>query len=196
MQNVSPQIQQIYNYLERFMNLLRAESWQIAKTHRLQPIQVQMLGFLNICNRYSNTPAGVTDYFGLTKGTVSQSLNLLEEQRLIEKQVDAKDGRIVHLLMTPLGKAIVDVELPPALLRAALDGLSEQEQTQALHLFHRLLIVLQKAHNSSSFGVCSSCRYHRVEGSGSFRCGLTQEPLASDEIGLICREHQIVEIGD
>jgi len=186
---------QLYNFVERLSNLLRAEGWRVGKTHGLQPIQLQMLGYLTICNRYSNTPAGVAEYFGLTKGTVSQSLIALETQGLIGKQADSKDGRVVHILVTTAGQLIVDEDLPPALLCTALNELSTAEQEQATHLLKRLLVALQKAHQTRSFGVCSSCRYHQVEGSDSFRCGLTQEPLTNEEIGLICREHQSAEIG-
>jgi MarR family transcriptional regulator, negative regulator of the multidrug operon emrRAB len=187
---------QLYNFIERLSNLLRAEGWRAGKMHGLQPIQLQMLSYLTICNRYSNTPAGVAEYFGLTKGTVSQSLIALETQGLIEKQASSKDGRVVHILVTRSGELIVDEKLPPALLSTALNELSTAEQEQANHLLKRLLVALHKAHNMRSFGVCSSCRYHQVEGRDSFRCGLTQESLTNEETGLICREHQSAETGD
>ena len=63
--------------LERLASLLRSERRNRLLKHGLQPIQFEVLYYLSICNRYSDTPMGVTDYLGQTKGTVSQTLKVL-----------------------------------------------------------------------------------------------------------------------
>ena len=87
--------------IEQLGNLLRAEERQAGSVHGLQPVHLQALHYLLRCNRYSDLPASVTDYLGLTKGTVSQTLLVLEKKRYIEKHPDVADRRSVHLALTP-----------------------------------------------------------------------------------------------
>lgn len=68
----------LYDYLERLTSLMRAWSREQPLVAELQPVQLSALHYLARCNRYSDTPLGVTEYLGLTKGTVSQSLKVLE----------------------------------------------------------------------------------------------------------------------
>ncbi|MFN2812475.1 MarR family winged helix-turn-helix transcriptional regulator, partial [Escherichia coli] len=75
--------------------------------------QLSALHYLARCNRYSDTPLGVTEYLGLTKGTVSQSLKVLEGRGLISKLPDARDRRSVHLRLTDAGRALIEAVIPP-----------------------------------------------------------------------------------
>ncbi len=178
----------IYDYLERLDNLIRAETWKVAATHQLQPIQLQMLDYLNRCNRYSDTPAGVTTYFQLTKGTVSQSLKALEKRGLITRQKDPEDKRKVHMLVTDEGKILLDSIFPLPLLQAVEnDNQLSSEITDALE---QLLFKLQRQNNLESFGVCQTCRHFQKESAQQFRCGLTLESLSLQDTELICREHE------
>lgn len=68
----------LYDYLERLTSLMRAWSREQPLVAELQSVQLSALHYLARCNRYSDTPLGVTEYLGLTKGTVSQSLKVLE----------------------------------------------------------------------------------------------------------------------
>ncbi len=71
--------------LERLASLLRSENRQMLVEFGLQPVQFEVLQYLSICNRYSDTPMAVTEFFGQTKGTVSQTLKVLEKKNLLEK---------------------------------------------------------------------------------------------------------------
>ena len=177
----------IYDYLERLDNLLRAETWKAAAMHQLQPIQLQMLDYLNRCNRYSNTPAGVTAYFQLTKGTVSQSLKALEKRGLITRQPDLEDGRKVHMLVTDAGQELLDKIFPLPFLQPVEND--EETNAEIVPALKNLLSTLQHQNNLESFGVCHTCRHFQTEATNQYRCGLTHEILTSSEIDLICREH-------
>ena len=71
----------LYDYLERLTSLMRAWSREQPLVAELQPVQLSALHYLARCNRYSDTPLGVTEYLGLTKGTVSQSLKAGADQQ-------------------------------------------------------------------------------------------------------------------
>lgn len=176
----------IYGALTQLGTLLRAEA---RLETGLQPVQVQVLNYLSICNRYSDTPAAVADYLGLTKGTVSQTLRVLAESGWVDKVPDEEDGRVVHLRLTREGKRLVERAVPPPVLVDALDAMSDSQQQRTLAALRELLRGLQRSNDGLSFGVCHTCKHFTREGAERFRCGLTGEALTPPESLLICREH-------
>ena len=177
---------EVYGVLTQLGTLLRAEA---RVETGLQPVQVQVLNYLSICNRYSDTPAAVADYLGLTKGTVSQTVRVLAESGWVEKVPDSEDGRVVHLRLTREGKRLVERAVPPPVLLDALEGMSAAQQERALATLRELLCGLQRSNDGLSFGVCHTCKHFVREDEEQFRCGLTGEALTPPESLLNCREH-------
>jgi DNA-binding MarR family transcriptional regulator len=180
----------IYEYLERISSLLRTDVRRAGIALGLQPVQLEALHYLSRCNRYSNTPMAVAEFLGLTKGTVSQTLGILESNRLIEKQPDGADRRVVHLVLTELGRQVVCDSLPPGVLESAMGDLSETEGQELVAALGRILRSLQHANGLKTFGACKNCRHHLLQADGSRRCMLTTEVLTDADSEMICREHQ------
>lgn len=178
----------LFDLIERLTSLMRIWNRQHPLLAELQPIQVSALVYLSRCNRYSNTPLAVTEYLGLTKGTVSQSLKALEAKGLIEKVQDPHDRRSVHLELTAPARELLAAIAPPQFLVAALEQLGERAQALEA-LFGDLLRQIQRNQDVPGFGLCHTCRFHQQRDGAPF-CGLTQEPLRQSDIELICREHQ------
>jgi DNA-binding MarR family transcriptional regulator len=187
---------QIYQYLERIANLLRTETRRSMAEKGLQPVQLEALNYLRHCNRYSDTPAAVADFLGLTKGTVSQTLGVLENAGMIEKLPDYKDRRVVHLQLTARGGKVIAETLPPASLQAALEPLPDALQDGIADALDRLLRAMQGSNRLRTFGVCKSCRHHVIEADDRRRCGLTGELLQGGDIDRICREHETPGLAD
>ena len=181
----------IFILLERLSNLLRNEMRKEGSVYGLQPIQLEALHYLSSCNRYSNTPKGVTEYLGQTKGTVSQSLKILEQKGFITKVVDLDDKRITHLHLTKEGKKILSDSIPPKVF-SQIDTILDSglQEDIAVHLA-TLLRSLQNVNSMKSFGVCHSCKHFIKKTDSSFFCDLTKEKLSSDDSLLICLEHEI-----
>lgn len=181
----------IYEYLERIANLIRTDVRRTGTGNRLQPVQLEALHYLSRCNRYSDTPVAVAEFLGLTKGTVSQTLGVLETNGLIEKRVDSRDRRVVHLALSDAGEEMVKGSVPPRVLRSAIDGMSEAEAETTLQVLDTILRRLQRANALRTFGACKSCRHHVVQDDGSRRCSLTTEMLTHFDAEKICREHEL-----
>jgi DNA-binding MarR family transcriptional regulator len=179
----------LYQLIERIGNLLRTEVRKTGGSFGLQPVHLQALYYLSQCNRYSDTPAAVTDYLGTTKGTVSQSLQVLEKKGYIDKKTDTRDRRVQHLTVSERGQRVLMEILPPPVFREAASRVSERDHTEAVRLLTRLLTELQRSNRSKTFGVCNSCGFFRSDGQ-SHHCGLTQETLSDSDIEKICREHE------
>jgi DNA-binding MarR family transcriptional regulator len=186
--------QQLYEHLERIANLLRTDTRKSGVGKGLQPVQMEALHYLGSCNRYSNTPAAVADYLGLTKGTVSQTLGVLDASGLIERKPDVKDRRVVHLSLTERGRQVLTESIPPKTLKNAIALLPQRDRETAVAVLNQILRALQQANKLRTFGVCKSCRHHQLLADGTRRCGLTGEQLQLEEIDKICREHEIPEL--
>jgi DNA-binding MarR family transcriptional regulator len=177
-----------FKLIERISSVLRSEERKKYAAIGLQPIHGQVLEYLAKCNRYSNTHASVAEYLGLTKGTVSQSIQLLERKHYLEKSPDAVDGRVVHLALSEAGQKLIDELKPLDIFKQAEDKVSQQEFDTIGSALQSTLGLLQKVNHSRSFGLCKSCRHFSVE-ENHFLCGLTEQPLNRDDTDKICRDH-------
>lgn len=180
----------LYHLIERIANLLRNENRKTAVSFGLQPVHIEALSYLSRCNRYSDTPAAVTEFLGATKGTVSQSLQVLEKKGLIEKTRDLRDKRIQHLRITDGGKNVLSTMVPPPLFHEALLMVQDKTDHNLSDDLTVLLKSLQVSHGSRSFGACYSCAFFNSH-EGLHQCGLTREPLSEEDSRQICREHEV-----
>ncbi len=180
----------IYDYVERLSELLKVDARQAGATFGLQPVQLEVLHYLSICNRYSDTPIAVTEYLGLTKGTVSQTLKVLEKKELLLKQVDENDKRITHLKLTAKGIKLVSNIIPTSMFESACASLPDKTRLDIESSLRQLLITLLDVNGLKTFGVCKSCRYNSKTENGGYFCGLVGQPLSASDVQLICREHE------
>jgi DNA-binding MarR family transcriptional regulator len=185
---VTADLVRLLDLAERLGNLAQARLKTAGAAHGLQPVHVQILLYLAAANRYSNTPQAVAEYLGLTKGTVSQSLILLQAKGFLDRASDPRDRRVVRLTPTPAARTVVESAEREAVgrFRAAARHLPEG----LLDDLTGVLRGLQVLEGRRSFGVCHTCRHHLSEGRGRWRCGLTGEPLSRADGERICREHE------
>lgn len=179
--------QRLHELLERLGNLLRSEARSAGGEPGLQPVQAQALGYLARCNRYSDSPAAVAEFLGLTKGTVSQTLAVLQERGLVLAKDDPDDGRRVRLQLTAKGRRLAE-RLPSPLLEEAMQ--SVPRGGELVEQLEALLVAMQRARGGRTFGVCRTCRHFR-QGVGAPVCGLTGEGLVAEQTTKVCREHEV-----
>ncbi len=170
---------------------LQSEQRQRSTAAGMPTVHWQLLNYLQAANRYSNTPQAMTDYLGLTKGTVSQSLKLLESRGWITRQGDARDRRVMRFFLTPEGAALIAEDPGDATWDQALAALPAADRESAAATLGRLLRGWQQGRDGLTFGVCRSCEhFRRQSGNDGQRCGLTGEPLSDADATRICREHK------
>lgn len=178
----------VYASIERMVALIRSEERRKCTELGLQPVHLQVLDYVSRCNRYSDTPAAVANYLGMTRGTVSQTVLLLERNGFIEKITDTQDKRIVHLKLSAEGEAVLEKARPANLFENANAIFSQNEFINHEDSFLNALLALQKANQSQSFGLCQTCQYFTQTTDG-FTCGLTKQPLSESDSQKICQEH-------
>ena len=167
--------------------LLLHEMHRFAALHRMDIVHLRALLFLERANRYSNTLAGLTDYLGLTKGTVSKSVSLLEQAGHLRRTPDSEDRRLQHLSLTDSGQELVERLLAHLRLGEIARCMGTSETQHAARMLRHVLSTCQRLNQRRSFGICQGCRHHRRVNGGGF-CGLTQQPLEEDQSQRLCRE--------
>lgn len=175
---------ELQTLLERTSSLIRAENRQVLQQHGLLSVQLEALYYLSQCNRYSDTPMAVTEYLGQTKGTVSQTLKVLEKKQLIVKHKDTHDKRIAHIQVTTAGESLVKQLMPSKLMTS----IGNTDVSPIITQLSNLLVQLQHQHGSRMFGQCLNCQYNQTIDQTHYHCQLTNEPLLKEETLLICRE--------
>ncbi len=171
--------------LERLAALIQQSVREEALRHGLQPVHLQILAYLARANRYSALPIAIAEYLGITRGTVSQSLALLERKGFIAKAPDEQDARRVQLRLTPAGETLLaggwSERLDAALVAMGVDREALETELRAL------LVGLQRSNGQRPFGICRRCA-HFLRQAGEARCGLTGESLAEAQTEKLCRE--------
>lgn len=173
--------------IERIGRLLSTD----AHAAGLAPVQWEALRYVGRANRFSRTPAALTAYLGLTKGTVSQTLNALEAKGLVVKRVDPGDRRSRSLSLSPAGRALLGRD-PLAQTVEATRTLPGPQRAELARGLESILSSRLDARQRKPFGQCRDCRYfaRRHPGGAPRYCRLLDEPLAAEEEDLICHEQQ------
>jgi len=170
---------------ERLGALIQQSVRDDAARHGLLPIHIQVLHYLKRANRYSDLPIAIAEYFGITRGTVSQTLAVLERKGLLTKEPDAHHGKRVHLKLTPAGESVLSESWVERVEQILCERVGEAAALEST--LRNLLAAMQRVNGQRAFGLCRQCAHFLAEESGA-RCGLTCEPLANEQTVRICRE--------
>ena len=167
--------------LERLTALHRNLIRRFAAEEGLQLVHVEILQYLSICNRYSNTTKAMSEYLGQTKGSISQSLGHLEKSNFIKRSQDKVDKRIYHISLSPKGMAVTE---------RLTKGIDLDGSCKVGPELKELLSSIQMKNGLKGFNTCLSCKYNKSLNRNMFVCGLTNERLSAVEVKKICREHE------
>lgn len=177
--------QDITVLLERLARVVQNE----AHAEGLKPAQWEALRYLSRANRFSRTPSGLTAYLGVTKGTVSQTLNALERKGLVVRKSDPSDKRQVRIDLTAKGARLLKRDPIDGLLKSA-SKLSAQERSNFTGALEIILQETLKQRGGQPFGICKTCRFFRANDpdGAPHRCDLLDAPLSQDDSKAICVE--------
>ena len=176
--------------VERLANLMRAELRKAGGDENLQPVHVQALLYLAKANRYSNTPQALAAYLGLTKGTVSQTLLVLDRRGLIERYQDDVDRRVVRLRLSTSGEQFLYESQPTLAWQNATRNISPNRIRNATSALREALATLQDDNEGAMFGECPDCAHAQRLSQRIARCGLMGDRLSGPETRRICRLYE------
>jgi len=156
----------------------------------LNPAQWEALRYLSRANRFSRTPAALSDYFASTRGTVSQTLIALEQKGFVRREPSRRDRRSVELSLTEGGRGALAQDP----LLALAGDIATATGGEPASLLVALKAVLRQAlvrNGGRPFGVCPNCRHFRPGTSGAaYHCALLDAPLSEEDSLAICAEQE------
>ena len=176
--------------VERLGNLMRAEMRRSGSDEDLQPVHLQSLIYLSKANRYSNTPQALAQYLGLTKGTVSQTLLLLDRRGLIERFEDDIDRRVVRLRLSSAGERLLYEAEPMLAWQNATRNISPNRIRNAVSALREALATLQVDNEGPLFGICHTCTFSQKLSQRIYRCGRMGDRISGPETRRICRIYE------
>lgn len=155
----------------------------------LNPAQWEALRYIAQANRYSRSPSAVAEYLGTTKGTASQTIKALVQKGCIERKAGSSDRRVVELVLTEIGGAMLEDD-PLHRIGSAVREISDQLSVMNT-TFGQLLRRLQEGSGFREFGLCGECsrlclECAQTEPNGPHLCGVTGEALSREEVSQIC----------
>ncbi len=173
--------------LERLGRILQNE----AHADDLKPAQWEALRYLARANRFSRRPSAVTAYLGVTKGTVSQTLNALERKGLIAKKAAGADRRNVSIEITRKGRALLKGD-PLFAMEAAARTLPAKSAQSVEAGLAAILTETLRRRGGHPFGACRTCRHFRknAKAGDPHYCALLDEPLSAPDGDMICVEQE------
>jgi DNA-binding MarR family transcriptional regulator len=177
-----------FRLFERINSLLQAEERKGCTARGLKLVHARILDYLALCSSHSDTPIAVAEYLSLTKGTVSQSISVLERKGYVNKTPDSIDKRVVHLSLSTMGRQLLAELKPLDIFAQAEQMLATKQVTTIGEALSAVLLVLQQTRQAKSFGVCSSCA-HFIEREDYNHCAVAQSPVSQDDAEKICRHH-------
>lgn len=163
--------------LGRLATIVRSETRQQATANGLKLVQLEALHYLASCVTFSRTPAGLSEYLDLTKGTVSQTLKALEAKGLIEKFGDDADARIVHCELTAAGRRIAKNTQLPTFVKKLERSLGPRQVKAQLTGLKSLTSEAQSIRHQKNFercGVCKVCRHRNRAKNGGVDIDLAE----------------------
>ena len=176
----------LLDLVSRLGNLMRAESRRVGSDEQLQPVHVEALVYLSKANRYSNTPQALAEYVGITKGTASQSLLLLDRRGLIERYQDDLDRRVVRLRLSATGEQFLYEAQPQLAWQHATRNISPNRIRNAVSALRETLTTFQADNEGNAFGDCPGCQHFERLSARAYRCGLMGDRLSGPDTRKIC----------
>jgi DNA-binding MarR family transcriptional regulator len=135
--------------VETFFKVFRLMKQEMSYTNNLTHLsilQIQALFFLKQNAEKKVTMGDIAEYFHIELPSATSLLNKLCEQKFVERQSDDKDRRLVIIVLTPQGKALLEKAMSErrGKLEKTLSYLSEKEKLDLLKIFKTLNDKLQK----------------------------------------------------
>ncbi len=176
--------------LERLSQVFRVLLWEKAKEHRLSPIQIQLLIFIQHHSADKTTISYLAQEFNFTKPTISDAIKVLEQKKLIKKFADSNDTRSYTIQLTSIGKKVVmDTENFANPLTEIIAMTNEKDKKILWQNISNLIIQLNKLEVISVQRTCFNCKHYTTKNKNHF-CNLLNQKLNTQDIRIDCEEFE------
>ena len=92
---------------DRIAEALRVKQWEVGKNHGLTPLQMKTLQFIDHHDHKGVTVSMLSDNFQMSKPTISETIRILTQKKLVSKERSETDGRSFSLHLLDLGRKVL-----------------------------------------------------------------------------------------
>jgi DNA-binding MarR family transcriptional regulator len=191
-ENTEPLATRIATGLHKIGLAMKQQTWQQANEEGLSPTQGQILAAL--ASDGPLTGSELSQRLGVTLPTISDSVRVLVEKKLLSKSPDPRHPRASLLTPTKKGSQLgARARSWPEFLAGAVEDLAPDEQRAFFSGVVKMIRSLQERGLVPVSRMCVTCTHFRPnvrEGEAPHHCALVDAPLANDQLRLDCAEHE------
>lgn len=179
--------------LERISQAFRVLLWNESKELSLSPIQIQILIFLLYHSDEKRKVSYLADEFNLTKPTISDSIKVLEEKKLIRKEYEPHDTRSYVIYLTDTGKELARQTTSfTDRLQEPISNLHTDDQQNLLLSLMSIIQHLNKTGIITIQRMCTTCvHFLPAKGKQAHFCKLLNKKLEPASLRIDCPEHEL-----
>lgn len=175
---------------EYFKNSLREKG----NEHKLSPIQIQILLFIDNHTEKYLTVNYISDEFNVTKATISDSIKALEKKGVVRKIKNNKDSRSFTLELETEGRIIIsDISSYPKELKKIIKQVPSKNQDLLWKELYNIINSLQRVGEINVQRMCNTCTYFSSNNNQPY-CKFLDKTLESNNLRLDCSEHKVQKI--
>lgn len=190
-ENGEPLSSRIAAGLHKIGLAMKQQAWQQANQEGLSATQGQILAALVAHGPL--TGSELSERIGVTLPTISDSVRVLVEKKLVTKGPDPRHPRASLLTPTRKGAELgARARSWPEFLASAVDELAPDEQRAFYAGVVKMIRALQEQGAVPVSGMCVTCTHFRPNvraGASPHHCAYVDAPLAGDQLRLDCAEH-------
>lgn len=127
--------------LSQVSNIIFKKRSAFLKKMELAPWSFDTLSLLGRSQGKTLTPSNFMDELGITSGTMTHRIDLLEKQGLVIRKKDTNDGRSVNIELTDKGLSVIEEALKRHVYESdlLLSVLSDTERKTVAEVIRKLL---------------------------------------------------------
>lgn len=172
---------------------MKQQAWLQANEEGLSATQGQILAAL--VGHGQLTGKELSERLGVTLPTISDSVRVLVDKKLVTKSPDPRHPRASLLSPTKRGAALgARARSWPEFMADAVVDLSPEEQRAFFAGVMKMIRTLQEQGLVPLSGMCVTCTHFRPnvrQGPSPHHCALVDAPLAAEQLRLDCPEHTL-----
>ncbi|MBS1927096.1 MAG: winged helix-turn-helix transcriptional regulator [Bacteroidetes bacterium] len=179
--------------LERISQAFRVLLWHESKEFSLSPIQVQVLIFLLHHAEEKRKVSYLADEFNMTRATISDTVKLLEQKKLLVKEYEPHDSRSFIINLSAKGTDIArKVSLFSEEIRSPVSKLNQDDKENLMLSLMGIIRHLNQAGVITIQRMCKTCAYYQQTAKGQKHfCKLLNQPLETGDLRIDCPEHEL-----
>ncbi|WP_316833052.1 MarR family winged helix-turn-helix transcriptional regulator [Pedobacter aquatilis] len=181
----------IVDALDKLSQVMRTLAWKTAVEQSISPIQLQVLTFLLNHSTELARINRLAKEFNISKASISDTVKLLEQKKLVEKVYSPTVGRQFIIQLTTEGyKKAQEASFYKYPLLQPLFTLMAEDKEKLFFTLSQVIFALHQSELIMGQRMCQTCKHYRPERERHY-CNLLQQYMSLSQLQIDCNEHLI-----